>query len=122
VKKPSRKTLVKACDREMSLFVRERDRKCVLCGSHNNLQCGHLLSRVAYSTRWDFANCFCQCAGCNLRHEYDASTFTLWYIKKYGLKLYEDLVYKHNHTQKFTNSDLKILLALIQGKREGLKL
>jgi hypothetical protein len=120
-KKASRKSIIRALDCEMSLFVRERDRKCVLCGSTENLTNGHLFSRVAYSTRWAFDNCFCQCASCNLKHEYTPDVFTLWYIKKYGIKKYEDLAYRFHHTHKYTDSDLSVMLTVIQEKRALMK-
>jgi len=105
----------------MSLFVRERDRKCVICGKTENLQCGHLFSRVAFSTRWDLVNCHCNCSGCNLRHEFNSAPYTLWFIKKYGVNTYEKLHFRFSHTKKYTDSDLRILLIALQELRENLK-
>ena len=118
-KKPSRKSLVAACDRELSLSVREENPYCVTCGSRENLTCGHLFSRVAYSTRWDYLNCATQCQGCNLRHEYDPSTFTLWYIKRYGLGQYEALAALHHKSVVFKNNELSQILNTIRARRQA---
>lgn len=121
-KKSSRKKLVKLCDKEMSLYVRERDKRCVLCGKTNQLTCGHLLTRRNYSTRWDFGNCFCQCSGCNYRHEFNAAPFTLWFIHKFGLSTYEDLEARHNGIVKLKEADLEGILRQIKAKRERQRL
>jgi hypothetical protein len=69
-KKDSRKKWVREADKWASLDVR-LDGKCVLCGETKNMNCGHLFSRVAYSTRWSEANLYCLCAGCNMKMEND---------------------------------------------------
>ena len=91
VKKLSRKTIIRKLDTLVREICLKKYPKCVICGSDKNLQCGHLFSRVAYSTRWHLPNLATQCAGCNLRHEYDSGPFTLWYIKNYSLKEYDEL-------------------------------
>ena len=118
-KKPSRKSLVAACDRELSLSVREECPQCVTCGSRENLTCGHLFSRVAYSTRWMRDNVATQCAKCNLRHEYDPGPFTIWYIKTYGLAEYESLSRIHRHPFKFDNGQLQATLDIIRARRQA---
>ena len=108
--KSERKKLVAELDRVFSLFIRARDKQCVICGKREGLTNGHLLTRTAYSTRWDEENCACVCIGCNLRHEMDASHYTLWYIRKHGLPSYEALVLKHHTPRKFTGEELKQLI------------
>jgi 5-methylcytosine-specific restriction endonuclease McrA len=71
MRKISRKGLVKKLDHVVSQIVIARDKKCVICGSTEKLGCGHLFSRVAFSTRWDLDNCYASCWPCNFRHEYD---------------------------------------------------
>jgi hypothetical protein len=98
VRKQSRKTVVRNADHWASLDVR-LDGKCVICGamankvetikytavdpwteqeivrdkviSHGPIVCGHLFSRVAYSTRWDERDLYCLCSYCNIRMEDD---------------------------------------------------
>ena len=117
MRKPSRKSLVRVCDREMSLFVRERDKRCVICGSTRNLTCGHLMSRVAYSTRWSFDNCFTQCSGCNFLHEHNPHPFVAWFVHTFGWEKYEELMARHNKAVKLSNSDLQEILLNIRARR-----
>ena len=111
----SRKALVKELDTVFSLFIRQRDKKCVNCGTSRSLTCGHLFSRVAHSTRWDERNCHCQCSGCNLRHEHQPDIFIRWFIRKYGLQEYELLASKYHRTHKYTNSELELLVRHYKG-------
>lgn len=90
-RKISRKGLVKKLDKLVSQIVILRDGKCVTCGSTNRLGCGHLFSRIAYSTRWDLDNTFAQCWGCNYKHEYDPYPLTNYYITKFGKPRYDAL-------------------------------
>ena len=71
MRKTTRKGWVRKLDHLVSQLVIARDGKCIVCGTTQNLTCGHLFSRVAYSTRWDLDNCYAQCLSCNLKHEYD---------------------------------------------------
>lgn len=106
IQKLSRKKLVKELDKWFSLYIRKRDKYCVLCGTTENLTCGHLFSRVAYSTRWDETNAFGQCAGCNMRHEHDPARFHIWFINKYGKDKFESLHWQYNRPMKTTNETL----------------
>jgi hypothetical protein len=110
MKKPTRKTLVRELDKAFSLYIRARDGHCVTCGSHENLQCGHLFSRVAYSTRWDAMNAYCQCAPCNLETEYDPFMLTEYFLNKFGQDKYEELHAKYRKPVKYSNAELKELL------------
>jgi len=75
-KKTSRQAAVRRADKAFSEYIRARDGGvCVMCGKRENLTCGHVFSRAHYGTRWDELNAFCQCTGCNLRHEYDPYPF-----------------------------------------------
>ena len=111
-----RKKLVKELDKVFGKIVILLDRKrCVVCGKTENLQCGHLFSRVAYSTRWDFMNAFCQCRGCNYRHEHDPTPLTLYFINTFGKRAYEQLYRKYRTPIKYSNEDLKIRLNILKG-------
>lgn len=87
-----RKKLVAQLDKIVSLYVRERDGKCVTCGSIAHLQCGHLITRAHYAVRWDLWNTHCQCSRCNLLHEYNPHIYTSWFIDRFGLPEYRALL------------------------------
>jgi hypothetical protein len=75
-KKPNarmdRKRAVNKADKYASLDIR-LDGKCVLSDANckGDLVCGHLFSRVAYSTRWSEANLYPLCSFHNIRMEDD---------------------------------------------------
>jgi hypothetical protein len=109
VAKSKRKTLIKKLDTIVSQYVRIRDKRCVICGSSAKLTSGHLWSRIAYSTRWDASpkgNCWCNCWGCNYKHEFDPYPFQEWYRNKFGEKAYNELHRKFNTPVKYSDSDL----------------
>lgn len=113
IKKPkpvSRKATVKRLDAVFSKFIRQRDKRCVQCGTMENLTCGHVFSRVNYSTRWDENNCYAQCMGCNLRHEYEPYPFYQWTIKKLGQEAFDELYVKHAKVKKYSTYDLLELI------------
>lgn len=119
-KTKARKKLIKELDRVFSLYIRKRDGRCVVCGKTENLQCGHLFSRVAYSTRWDVGNCFAQCSGCNLRHEHDAWPFQRWYIKKFGQDHLEALHQRYRSIRKYKDAELAELIDQFKHMEETL--
>jgi 5-methylcytosine-specific restriction endonuclease McrA len=108
-KRITRKGLVRKLDKVVSEIVRDRDKRCVLCGTRNNLTAGHLFSRVAYSTRWDLNNVWCQCMGCNFRHEYDAYPFYEWYTKNHSKAAFNRLHRKYETPKKYKDHDLEEL-------------
>jgi len=104
--------LKKKIDTEFSLYIRRRDNFiCCTCGRPGSekdgiMQCGHLFSRVALSTRWLPLNAACQCKGCNMRHEYDWEPMRRWFIRTYGEDMYETLYRSHKIVRKFTRQEL----------------
>jgi len=117
-KKQKRMTLVRRLDRIVSLMIRARDKKCVICLSKENLQCGHLFPRASYSTRWDIAqngNCHTQCRGCNLAHNRDFYPYSNWYAKRFGQKEYDILHSRYKTKKRFTD---KQLIALYDGLKK----
>ena len=118
-KKSPRKKLVAEADRVFSLAVRKRGgNRCWICGSHKNPQCGHILSRVAYSVRWDLRNAVVMCASCNLRMEHDVPhirAVTDSYIQFYGLDAWEKLVLDWHTVRKYTNEELQQIIDHYRG-------
>jgi len=116
MRKISRKGIVKKLDRIVSQIVILRDKRCVTCGSRNNLGCGHLFSRIAYSTRWDLDNCFCSCWNCNFSHEYDPYPLMTYAEKRYGKRKLENLHIKYKTAKKYRNYELEELFDLLKEK------
>ena len=108
-KRTPRQKAIKKADDAFSLYIRGRDKKCVTCGSEENLQCGHLFTRGYYPTRWSENNAFCQCAGCNMRHEYDPYPLTSHFLLVYGEKRYHDLHKRAKTPRKYTTEELNFI-------------
>lgn len=83
-KAESLSTITNRLDKLVSKIVRMRDKACVVCGSTQNPQCGHYVSRMFIATRWDLSNTHQQCAGCNMTHEVDPVPYTLFIQETYG--------------------------------------
>lgn len=116
VKRPlTRTAAIKFTDKWFSLYIREKGHYvCFTCGKTASrddaiMSCGHLFSRVSFSTRWDEANAECQCTGCNMFHEHNPHRFTVAYITKYGVQKYELLNIKHTKPFKITTSEIILL-------------
>lgn len=43
-------------------------------------------------------------------HEFQPERYTNWFIKKYGLKKYQNLILESNQTKKFTDTELEGLI------------
>lgn len=112
--KRTRKAIVRELDKVFSEYIRKRDGQCIVCGVRRGLQCGHLFTRAAYSTRWDEWNAWGQCPSCNMRHEYDWMPMQNAVARK-GIDV--DLLYsKHKKVQKYSDSDLEGLIEFYKEK------
>jgi hypothetical protein len=113
----ARQKAIKAADAAFSLYIRRRDGFiCFTCGHTGReadgvMQCGHLITRSKYSVRWDEDNAFCQCRGCNMKHEYFPEIFTSRYIHICGIEMYESLVLKSNTPRKYTIGEIRDIAA-----------
>ena len=105
--KTDRQKAVKHADDWMSKYVRMRDKRCVLCGATDRLTAGHLITRAKYSTRWSIWNVFAHCTSCNMKHEYQPEHFTEWYLKRFGVEMYEQLIAWSNKPRKYTNDEIR---------------
>lgn len=111
MKKSARKRLVAALDRVCSEYIRKRDNsQCVVCGSREQPTNGHLFTRSAYSTRWDELNCHCQCWACNYSHEHNPGPYTSWFVRKYGIDTYDELLRKHKQPLKLKDYQLQEMI------------
>src|SRR3990167_754356 len=93
-------------DTVFSIWIRNRDKECFTCGSRQNLQCGHYVSRSHNSTRYDEENCHAQCIGCNVFKSGNMAE----YSHQLGWKLCEKLLLKGKILHQFTRQELQAII------------
>lgn len=117
--KRARKAIVKELDAIVSHRIRERDMHifggcpfCIAEGKSGPIEHNsHLITRSKYAVRWNLINCHGSCAGHNFMHEHNPHIYTAWFIGRYGLAKYNELLAESNQLRRFSNADL---LAMIQ--------
>jgi len=104
--------LVKKADDVFSLWIRNREKWCVLNGPEclGYFQCSHLIKRGKHSVRFDPLNCHTQCAHHNYLHNNYTEYYTQWFIKKYGVRKYNALVEKSKKTRKYKRFELEEII------------
>lgn len=123
MRKITRKGLVRKLDKIVGDIAKLRDRGvCVVCGSSSNPTSGHLFSRVAYSTRWDLDNVFCQCLNCNLKHEHDPYPLMKYATNLLGEEKVEELHFKYRHASKLKDFQLKELYEKLEEELKEYKI
>lgn len=113
--------LFKEAERLQSLYVRARDRACVLCHERDHLQAGHVFSRVFREIFFHPLNVHCQCAKCNHYHEADQIPYHRWFKKRYGETEFDLLYQKTNRTRKFTEEELALLIVYFRRELKELE-
>lgn len=76
-----------------SLWIRNRDKKCVTCGSENNGQAGH---RWHGKLDFDEININRQCSACNKWKQGNLSKYDDYLIGKYGHEVWQALYERKN--------------------------
>lgn len=74
-------------DRLFSIYIRNRDGRCVVCTVEypvEQLQAMHGVSRGKYATRWDPANAWAGCVPCHFGFTNDDNAWTLWMEERIG--------------------------------------
>lgn len=113
-RKVSKRGLIKKLDTVFSLWVRTKDADfngmvhCYTCPAFKHwkqMQCGHFISRVYYSLRWEPDNCRVQCASCNLYHQGEQYTFGKNLEKELGNLRIEQMREIKNHASGFSVQD-----------------
>ncbi len=109
--KTARQKITKKLDDIVSEIVRERNKRCVMCGSVTKLGNGHVFSRRSNSLRWDIrpdGNCHTQCWKHNYLHSIrDPYAYYQWYIEKFGKKRFDELYSEWHTIRKFSMPDLE---------------
>lgn len=117
---PSRKHLVKEVDQLVSLIVRARDgNRCVLCGSTERVQCGHIFGRRSHGARFDVelgGNTAAQCASCNIKHNSHQWIFFSWFIDKWGREAFDAMYVRWAAGRKYSRLELIELKAELATK------
>ena len=75
-----------------SKWVRNRDKRCVTCGSTNTLQAGHFWHAVL---DFDEMNINAQCKQCNTHKHGNLNTYGIYLLRKHGQEKFEDLEKRH---------------------------
>ena len=110
---PSIKKIKKQAWDLFSLFIRARDKKCVLCGSVKGFSAGHLISIQRTATKFDENNVFGLCSTCNFKDRFVEGYhdfYVSWYIEKYGGKQYTRLVSKSTELKQYKRIDYEELI------------
>lgn len=109
-KKSPQKTLHRKAWDTFSKWIRERDKRCVTCGSTNQLQAGHFWHAVL---DFDEININAQCKQCNHFKSGNLAPYSAYLIAKYGIETFQDLEKRHYiamRGEKRTDEEYKDLI------------
>lgn len=121
-KLPSLKTLKNKLDKLFNAYIRLRDKKCILSGKKEKLQCSHYYDYMQNPfLRWDERNAHAMTNKIHFKHHHGkAPDYAHWMYKKYGIDFMEQL-YKDSK-KKFipTRKKYLSLIEYYQNKLEKL--
>lgn len=80
-----------------SKWIRQRDKRCVTCGSIKSLQGGHFWHNIL---DFDEMNVNAQCAYCNHYLSGNLAVYSTYLIKKYGIEKFNELDIRHTMALK----------------------
>lgn len=92
MRRRGKKTLHKKAWDVFSLWVRDRDKRCVTCGSRVTLQAGHYWHGVL---DFDEVNINAQCSGCNHFRSGNLALYASYLINKHGVDAFKALEMRH---------------------------
>lgn len=92
LKKVGKPTLHKKAWAVFSKWVRNRDKRCVTCGSTKTLQAGHFYHNVL---DFDEININTQCTYCNKHKHGNLAIYSAYLLNKYGQQALEQLNARH---------------------------
>jgi|SRR6478609_4503841 len=119
-KKLTLSSLTGKLDHLTSIYVRARDKCCIVCGSTEYLQNGHYISRTFTHTRWDLENCNAQCARCNRMHEIDPVPYSEAMEARYGAGILKKLSLKARSARKMMYPERVLILEDLKFRVKGL--
>jgi len=92
-KLPKLKTLKNKLDKTFNLYIRLRDKKCILSGKKDHLQCSHYYDYMQTpSLRWDERNAHAMTNKIHYKHHHGkAADYAHFMYKKYGIEFMEIL-------------------------------
>lgn len=126
--KAKSKTLKEKADKLFSEYIRRKNSidgktTCFTCGSvapWKEQQCGHFISRVHLSTRWDEENVRVQCFPCNVWRRGNYSEFAKNLVRDEGPEILEKLSKKRAQTKKMGIGDYRELIESLKKKISNL--
>ena len=102
--------LKKELDLVFGKWVKQRENKCIVCGSTSNLQAGHFMSRRYNNTRYDPDNVHSECLKCNCFDPNSILEYRRQIINLYG-EGYDKVLEERAHViRKFTVQELEELI------------
>lgn len=116
MRKITRKGWIRKLDDVVREIVKARHPYCVVCGSGERLEPGHVFTRKYYSTRWDLENVWTQCHNCNLKHVQDTYPFFNWFVKTHGQGKFDTLHKRFLETKPVKTWELEELHKLLLDK------
>jgi hypothetical protein len=104
------KSLRKKLDTEFNAYIRERDKKCILCGSTKKLQCSHFYGKHARpATRWNTYNAYAMCASCHFKHHHGLEAdYAIKLIELFGLENIKHLQEQSMQPISFSRDDYEL--------------
>jgi hypothetical protein len=114
---PLRKQLSRAhkkADKALSEFVREVARQaagvCLICKVGPIQCCFHFVRRGRKILRWDLRNVVGACNKCNFKEYRDPDLSRAWYIRRFGVEQYLELVDKSVQSYQPTLEELQQII------------
>jgi len=103
--------LLKLADAVFSKWIRDRDGwTCIVCGTDENIQNGHLIPRENKAVRFSETNCNGLCGRCNWRDRFWHHHYEVAWLKKWGVLPMYDLQERANVKIKLTRQDLEEII------------
>lgn len=103
--------LKRKADKLFSLWIRNREPYCYICGSTKSLQAGHFVSRSYLFLRYDPDNVHTCCLVCNVFKQGNMALYALRLTDQYGVYILRE--FERNKRKSVANTRL-FLMNVIQ--------
>ena len=123
MKKPTRKSAKAKAVKYFNKFIVLRDgKRCVQCGSTENVGCGHVIAKgQGEALLFDEDDCHAQCWAHNYKHSHFPEDYTGWFLEAYGTDLYREIVRRKKEIKKYTIDDFLEIADKYKAKCEALE-